>query len=125
MGLVRRISVIPGCAELDRLLSGVYSIKSVFALIAYLLGTGALLWGTLLTQLPWYPQSVLQAASILGSVFALGLGALGAAWLLMRSGRAEVLSDDPLRWRWTEYALVIQASAFALLLILLAVSTLN
>jgi len=117
--------VLPGRVGIDRLRAGVYSVKSIFAFIAYLFGTAALLWGTLLTQLPWYPQSVLQAAAIVGSIFAFGFGALGVSWLLMRRGRAEVLPDDPLRWRWTEHFLFVQASAFGLIFLSLIVRALN
>ena len=101
-----------------------FSLYRIFALLAYLFGTVAVLYGMLITQLPWYPRNKLEAVGIPGAIFGLGAGARLLSWLLMRRGRREVVIDDPLRWRWTERVLIFQGAVCGLLFLLLVASTL-
>ena len=83
-----------------RIGDGVSSLKSIFAFLAYLFGTVAMLCAMLVTQLPWEPRSNFEAVMIPGAMFGIGGAALALSWFLMRRGRKEIVVDDPL-WRWT------------------------
>jgi hypothetical protein len=102
----------------------VYSLKSVLAFFAYLFGTVASLYAIVVTQLPWDPRSTFEAIMIPGAIFFVGGVALAVSWVLMRRGRKEIVVDDPLRWRWTEWVLVLQSGVEGFLFVLLVFSTL-
>jgi hypothetical protein len=108
-----------------RIGGAVYSLKRIFAFFAYLFGTVASLYAIVVTQLPWYPRSNFEAIMIPGAMFAVGGAALGLSWFLMRRGRREIVVDDPLRWRWTEWVLLLQGGVGGFLFVLLVASTVS
>ena len=87
-----------------------YGLKSILALVAFLVGTFALVWGMVLTQVPWAPRNTAEAVAVLGTFFGFSLAALASSWTLMRKARREVIVDNPDRWRWTEYIVFAEAS---------------
>jgi hypothetical protein len=97
-----------------------YSLKSIFAFIAYAVGTVTLLWGVLLSALPWYPGDKYEAVAVVGPIFGVSMGALALSWCLMRRARVEILIDNPKRWRWTEFILFGEGVVCALFVLLTA-----
>lgn len=95
-----------------------YSLKSVFAVLSYLLGTATLFWGIVLTQLPWYPRSKYEATGILGSMFGVSAGLLASSWILMRRARVDILLSEPKRIRWTDAVVLCEATLCGLYLLL-------
>jgi len=125
-----RQNAVEGCGyeiaqPYARIGDAVYSLKSVLAFCAYLFGTVASLYAIVVTQLPWEPRSNFEAITIPGAVFAIGGAALAVSWLLMRRGRKRVDVDDPLRWRWTEWVLLLQGGVEGFVFVLLVASTLS
>ncbi len=94
-----------------------HSLKSIFAFIAFIVGTALLIWGVVLTQVPWEPTSLGEAVAVLATIFGTSLGLLSLSWFLVRRARVDILADQPSRWRATDAALCAEAAVCSLLLL--------
>ena len=81
-----------------------YSIKSLFAFIAYLIASLALLWGITLTAAG--PRvTKLEAATTGSLIFGLSSTLLVTSWKLVRLARKEIDVYPPHVWRISDYVL--------------------
>jgi hypothetical protein len=101
----------------------VLSLHGILAFIAFLVGSAALLWQYVLTQLPWYPRNAAEFVEITGTIWVLSALSLLASWLLMRRARRQTGVEQPERWRWTDCVIAFEGSICVLFALMIALTT--